>query len=531
MQPHAPYPLNLLRDGLHRRCWWVRLVLAAVLVPWFGYFAYTRITARPAKPFANWSLDAGLAVPDPAVDRTRDLVATMASLPAFPVVMVSASAPAGMEWVDARTLKARRGREESSSAAAGESPSATLPAFGTGIPSGTGTAGATFTVSPNIGLVGRWMPSARYHLGELVKYLEMPATQQALDQFVALSDKPFCLSHGSVLAGRGLFEARQMTRLLVARSRWYLAGKHDLDKAIRDIDAALHVAAGLEDDQTLLCVSIGIGCRSTAVGEVIRWTQEFALSEPQIRALQHLLARHRPAPLRQMELAIRGESLLTLDLIDQMYTGDGRGNGWYVPMYGQPNLAENQAMRILNLLSPVFEGRQTAEAQTRRFWAAVTAELAKPGVADSSSRMHAGFLPPPVWKPTSPSFPFEEVFRARRVRLHALRGLASFDGAAVAMALAAYRNRHGRYPDQLSQLVPEHLAAVPADPFSGRPLRYRLEGAGYLLYSIDANGLDDNGVRRDGGNDLDWPIAPATRPEADEEEWFLVVVGGSRVAE
>ena len=44
--------------------------------------------------------------------------------------------------------------------------------------------------------------------------------------------------------------------------------------------------------------------------------------------------------------------------------------------------------------------------------------------------------------------------------------------AAVAVALERYRLANGRWPDDLAALVPKYLAAVPADPFDGKPLRY-----------------------------------------------------------
>jgi len=61
-----------------------------------------------------------------------------------------------------------------------------------------------------------------------------------------------------------------------------------------------------------------------------------------------------------------------------------------------------------------------------------------------------------------------------------------------ALALALYRQRAGRYPPRLQQaaLPPVRLGA---DPFTGRPLRYRLQGRGYLLYSCGENGRDDRG--------------------------------------
>jgi hypothetical protein len=44
--------------------------------------------------------------------------------------------------------------------------------------------------------------------------------------------------------------------------------------------------------------------------------------------------------------------------------------------------------------------------------------------------------------------------------------------AAAAVAVERYRLANGRWPDELTALVPKYLDAVPADPYDGKPLRY-----------------------------------------------------------
>jgi RNA polymerase sigma factor (sigma-70 family) len=63
----------------------------------------------------------------------------------------------------------------------------------------------------------------------------------------------------------------------------------------------------------------------------------------------------------------------------------------------------------------------------------------------------------------------------------------------LALALAAYRGEHGRYPEKLAALAPRYLNQVPDDLFSGKSLIYRPSGTGYLLYSVGINGLDEEG--------------------------------------
>lgn len=62
----------------------------------------------------------------------------------------------------------------------------------------------------------------------------------------------------------------------------------------------------------------------------------------------------------------------------------------------------------------------------------------------------------------------------------------------LAFALAAYQRDHGRYPAHLIDLVPNYLAKVEPDRFTGKPLTYRPMNKGYLLYSFGVNGQDDD---------------------------------------
>jgi hypothetical protein len=52
---------------------------------------------------------------------------------------------------------------------------------------------------------------------------------------------------------------------------------------------------------------------------------------------------------------------------------------------------------------------------------------------------------------------------------------------------------HNQLPATLQDLVPAFLAAVPADPFDGKLLRYKQLPKGYLIYSIGEDGVDNGG--------------------------------------
>jgi len=64
------------------------------------------------------------------------------------------------------------------------------------------------------------------------------------------------------------------------------------------------------------------------------------------------------------------------------------------------------------------------------------------------------------------------------------------------VAILRYQKATGHYSKTLWKLVPRYLPSVPVDPFGGAtrpPLRYRLRGSSFLLYSVGSDMHDDGG--------------------------------------
>jgi hypothetical protein len=93
------------------------------------------------------------------------------------------------------------------------------------------------------------------------------------------------------------------------------------------------------------------------------------------------------------------------------------------------------------------------------------------------------------------------------------------DQAVLACALERCRIATGKYPENLDNLVPQFVGAVPLDVCGGGPLKYKVAGPGaFLLYSIGWNETDDGGavVMNSDGADFDpdqgdwvWPAYPS----------------------
>jgi hypothetical protein len=63
----------------------------------------------------------------------------------------------------------------------------------------------------------------------------------------------------------------------------------------------------------------------------------------------------------------------------------------------------------------------------------------------------------------------------------------------IELYLRAYQLDHGRWPVRLSELVPDHLPAIPHDPFGNGEIKYLLNSNSYELYSVGPDGVDNGG--------------------------------------
>jgi hypothetical protein len=74
------------------------------------------------------------------------------------------------------------------------------------------------------------------------------------------------------------------------------------------------------------------------------------------------------------------------------------------------------------------------------------------------------------------------------------------NAARLGLALYGYRAHNGQYPAKLDDLVPEFVAAVPLDPFDGKPMKLKRTDHGLIVYSVGPDLIDDNGAPLDKQN-------------------------------
>jgi hypothetical protein len=169
-------------------------------------------------------------------------------------------------------------------------------------------------------------------------------------------------------------------------------------------------------------------------------------------------------------------------------------------------------MRLLNrwydrlvtaLSKPTRKERDAAIAEFERDFKQVAANVGDPRVLLRNVAI-AGSLCGGLSRQLDLHFIAKEMFAPSGYVLAQDRATGSQSLVPVVFALAAYRADHGAYPAELAALGPKYLPAIPEDPFSGAPIRYKREGAGYMLYSVGPNGKDDGG-RASWDNDQEFP--------------------------
>lgn len=74
------------------------------------------------------------------------------------------------------------------------------------------------------------------------------------------------------------------------------------------------------------------------------------------------------------------------------------------------------------------------------------------------------------------------------------RAVARASTLDAAIAAELYRREHGSFPNTIDELVPTYLPEMPLDPYDGQPMRYLVDDAGIVAYSIGRNYADDGGI-------------------------------------
>ena len=305
-------------------------------------------------------------------------------------------------------------------------------------------------------------------------------------------------------------------------------------RLLRDLNSILGLSQQVGENAPLLSGLVSLSIYDSALDQIeltLRQDPTLIENEDWIALAHRLSGPKVGADLITVDM----ERLAFQDRLQRSFTDDGSGNGrltpegvkyfaWVSPPGRRSTWIEAASEPVAGLVVP---SRQTLETIYDRFtdraatnlklpmrdadWRALQGELNSRGLLDS--RRAIGPVPD-----------------YRRVQETVERSLGRRDGLLVGIALEVFRREHGKYPESLSDLVPQLLPEIPADRITGDPVRFRIVDSRPLVYSVGADRKDDGGrparVRNSQGDRYlagsqiaaVWGAMPDSTPDGD---WVL----------
>jgi hypothetical protein len=310
-------------------------------------------------------------------------------------------------------------------------------------------------------------------------------------------------------------KCRSMTNALTSRAMLRLhEGK--VDEAWQDLLACYRLGRHLGRGATLIEGLVGIAIEAIAhrstqallerpgltAGDFRRFARDLDALPPPPRAVDHVDLGER---FMVLDLVMLADRKGLRDIVDALgFAGAlpaGLANGRKLPAGRVENINWDPTLRAANRLFDRLAAalrepdRAKREAELDRIDADLQAtkkELMESGDVDKALTGE-GITPEARGKVFGDLLVVLMSPAVRKVQTAYDRNEQGRRNLHLAFALAAYQRDTGGYPKTLDALAPKYIDKVPGDLFTGKPLVYRPEGKGYLLYSFGVDGKDDGG--------------------------------------
>ena len=342
--------------------------------------------------------------------------------------------------------------------------------------------------------------AVRDYLKDNAEILDLLRNATALDECKFEID--FTKGPGMLLPH--LAKLRQAARLLALEAVERTEGGKP-DEAADSLVACLRCGQAVRREPILISYLVRVACDAIAFDQVERWASR---AKPSPKALERVEAAVAAATDHKgLERAMAGERCFGIDIYQNYVLKPNRG-----ALLGALGVGADPAgMAVLGVIPQAYFKTDMLYYLDIMNRYVAAARMPYPEALQAGTQVGRNL------DQEIPKYYFVSRMilpALSRVFFTAQRHLAQGECALLGLAALRYRDKHGRLPDALQALVPDFAPTVPPDPFDGKPLRYRKDGDGLVLYTVGENGKDDGGdtARREGkqpdiGFRVRWPKA------------------------
>jgi hypothetical protein len=346
------------------------------------------------------------------------------------------------------------------------------------------------------------------------QYLGSERVTRALELIDEANRMSWCLWVEDYSSGYGtviphLSYVREVAKLILLRARLrYAAG--DQEGAVADVQSAMRLAASLEFDRFTISELVQDSCLERSVTAIAQMAETAPMSAQAAGALGKSLVA--AEPLLDVTEALRMEAAIMYDVSEKLLGEWDIGRVPEVPDRGQlPRRWLEWRLLVSYPFRPLYRLEQTRLIQYNNALISLSQQpyyMAKDRLRTLEVSLHLDHR----------AFHLVSWLASTLTKLQsrAAKTQALLRAASVGLALEAYRDAEGAYPESLAVLSPQYFPEVPVDPFTGKGLVYRLTDHEVLVYSIGDNGKDDRGLKETekagkkvnpGTDDIAWRVS------------------------
>ena len=259
----------------------------------------------------------------------------------------------------------------------------------------------------------------------------------------------------------------------------------DISGALHDVRAILHMSRALENEPVLMAQLARRAIDGTALRILERILADGSATESDLAAVQHELEAEAASPM--LFRGFQGERAFTDHVLEDLQTGAlslSEFRRQLAPGTSQGSISA-QFLETVRIILSCFRLPSERARMLRRNNALITI-----GQLPAPERLAAlqEFRARAENQATPNSAATELIFGAPHFYSKYLDDEVEQDArlacAIIAVVAERFRLANQRWPQNLEELSPTYLKAVPLDPFSGQPMKLARTGTAFIVYSI-----------------------------------------------